>query len=243
MRIRPVCRGGTVGVAVAATLVLGAVPASAEPGDSSAYVADVALTLPGRGPVDVGPLAPASSDGTRTAQLPGIDVDGVLTAGLVTSSAELNEETGGVTARADLTDVGLGLPALSGRIDAVSAACEAGQHGTHGWSNLAGVDLPGVAVPADPEPNTKVALPMTTVVFNEQVTNDDGSLTVNAVRIEPHAVSGSGHVVLGQVRCGVPCPPVPLASGPGLWLGLGVLGLAAIPGGLVLRRRRAASAA
>lgn len=53
---------------------------------------------------------------------------------------------------------------------------------------------------------------------------------------------GKGDIVLAQAKCGPAAPPVPMASGAGLWLGLGLLGLAAIPiGGMVLRKRRAAT--
>ncbi len=96
---------------------------------------------------------------------------------------------------------------------------------------------------ANPAPNTKISLlGLATITFNEQIQNADGSLTVNAVHITLNALVGQGDVVLASATCGPAAPPVPLASGAGLWLGLGLLGLAAIPvGGMVLRKRRAAS--
>jgi hypothetical protein len=80
------------------------------------------------------------------------------------------------------------------------------------------------------------------IVFNEQITGGDGSLTVNAVHVYLNAVVGSGDVVLAQAKCGPAAPPIPLASGVGLWLGLGLLVLAAIPAAFVVRKRRTAIA-
>jgi hypothetical protein len=241
MRMRFVRRGGAIGVVVAAALVLGAMPASAAPGDGSAYAAKVAVTLLGAPAVTVGPLAASSTSGPTTANLLSIDAGGLVKAGVVSSSATLNQETGVVHAQADIANVGIGLAALTGTIGAVNATCDATQAGVTGSSTLADVKILGVAVGANPAPNTTVNLLLAKIVFNEQILNPaDGSLTVNAVHIYLNALVGSGDVILAQAKCGPAAPPVPLASGIGLWLGLGLLGLAAIPAALVIRNRRSA---
>lgn len=242
MRMRFAGRGGAIGVAVAASLVLGAMPASAAPGDGSAYAVDVAVTLLGQPAVNVGPLAPSNTGGPTEASLASVNVPGIVSAGVVTSQAVLNEETGEVHAEADVANVNIGLAALTGSIGAVEATCDATQSGTTGSTTLANVQLPGVSVPVNPAPNTTINLPLVSIVFNEQIENADGSLTVNAVHIRLNALVGMGDIVLASATCGPAAPPVPLASGAGLWLGLGLLGLAAIPvGGMVIRKRRAAA--
>lgn len=242
MRMRIVRRGGAVGAVIAASLVLGVPPASATPGDGEAYAVEVAVTLPGAPAGKAGPLAPSNSGGPRVVSVAGVDAAGIVTAGPVTSESTLNEDTGGVHARAGLADVGIGLPALKGAIGAVNATCDATPAGTTGSASIANAELPGVSVPVNPAPNTTIALPSVTLVVNEQIRNPDGSLTVNGVHLEPDAPAGRGDIILAHARCGPAAPPVPLASGTGLWLGLGLLGLAAIPvTGMVIRKRRAAT--
>lgn len=242
MRMRFASRGGAIGVAVVASLMLGALPASAAPGDGSAYAANVAVTLLGAPAVNVGPLAPTNTGGPTDASLASINAAGLVTAGLVTTQSVLNEETGEVHAQADIANVGINLGALDGSIEAVNATCDATQAGVTGSSTLAGVSLPGVSVPVNPAPNTTINLALATITFNEQIENQDGSLTVNAVHITLNALVGTGDVILAHARCGPAAPPVPLASGAGLWLGLGLLGLAAIPvSRAMLNKRRAAA--
>ncbi len=243
MRMRFARRTGAVGVAVVASLVIGALPASAAPGDGSAFVAKVSVSLLGAAAVNVGPLAPSNSNGPTSAQLASVNAAGLVTAGVVTSSATLNEETGEVHAQADLANVGIGLGALGGTIGAVNATCDATQAGTTGSANIANVQLAGISVPVNPAPNTTINLALAKVVFNEQISNPDGSLTVNAVHITLNALVGTGDVILAQAKCGPAAPPVPMASGAGLWIGLGLLALMAIPvGGVVVRKRRDAAA-
>lgn len=242
MRMRFVRRGGAVGAVVAAALVLGAMPASAAPGDGSAYAAKVSVTLLGTPAVNVGPLAPSNTNGPTASNLASVNAAGIVTAGVVTSSATLNQETGVVHAQADIADVGIGLAALTGKIGAVNATCDATQAGITGSSTLAGVAIPGVNVAANPAPNTTVNLLLAKIVFNEQIIGGDGSLTVNAVHVYLNALVGTGDVVLAQAKCGPAAPPIPLASGAGLWLGLGLLVLAAVPATFVIRKRRTAIA-
>ena len=158
MRMRFARRGGAIGVAIAASLLLGAMPASAAPGDGSAYGVKVSVTLLGSPAVNVGPLAPSNTNGPTNANLASVNAAGLVTAGVVTSSATLNQETGVVHAQADIANVGLGLAALTGKIGAVNATCDATQAGVTGSSTLANVNIPGVNVSANPGVNTTVNL-------------------------------------------------------------------------------------
>ncbi|CRK62173.1 hypothetical protein [Alloactinosynnema sp. L-07] len=242
-------RGGAVGLMAAAALLVGALPASAAPGDGSAYVASANLTLLGSPAVNVAPLAPSNTDGPTTAQLASLNIPTVVSAGVVTSRAERDDATGAVHAEADLANVQIALAGL-GSIGAIEAVCDATQAGNSGTTTLANVQLAGVTVGASPAPNTTISVPsgpipppLVSITFNEQINNPDGSLTVNAVHIKLNALLGTGDVILGQARCGPAAPPIPMASGAGLWIGLGLLGVAAIPVTITVLRRRALTAA
>jgi hypothetical protein len=229
------------GVVTGAALLLGSLPASAAPGDGSAYAAKVNVTLLGASAVNVGPLSPSNTNGPTSAALATITVPGLLTTGAVTSSAQLDQNTGVVHTEAAIAGAKatIGLATINAGV--VKSACDATQAGIKLTSTLANVTIPGVQVPVDPAPNTTVnVLGLVSVVFNEQLDNQDGSRTVNAIHIKLNAVVGSGDVILASSTCGPAAPPMPMASGAGLWIGLGVLGVIAVPAGaLVVRRRRA----
>lgn len=249
MRSRTVRRGGLLGLATAAALVVGAVPAYAAPGDGSAYVAGASVTLLGQAPITVGPLAPSNAAGPTSASL--VNIPGpLITAGVVTSAASLDESTGAVHAEANVANANVALGGLSISADAVNVDCDATQDGTTGSTVLANVVLPGgTVVPANPAPNTVIAVPsaplpaLVSITFNEQINNADGSLTVNGIHVRLNALLGTGDVIVSHAQCGPAALPVPLASGAGLWIGLGLLGLIAVPVGVVALRRRAAATA
>ena len=81
------------------------------------------------------------------------------------------------------------------------------------------------------------------VIFNEQIKNNDGSLTVNAIHVKLlQGVLGSigtGDIIISSATCGPAGLPIPMASGAGLWIGLGLLGVVAAPVAFVALRRRA----
>lgn len=245
MHNRMARRVGLVGLAVAAALVAGTAPASAAPGDGSAYALDVALTLPVVGAVNVGPIAASNTDGPTSASVASINVPGVLGTGVLTSEATRDDATGIVHSEASTANVNIGLAGL-GTIGLVTAVCDATQEGNTGSTTLANVNLAGITVGSNPSPNTTFSiagpLPGTTlgqIVFNEQIANPDGSLTVNAIHITFNALTvATGDIIISSATCGPAAPPIPLASGAGLWIGLGLIGAAAIPVGIVLLRKR-----
>ncbi|PPK68926.1 choice-of-anchor P family protein [Actinokineospora auranticolor] len=240
-------RALAVAAATACVLLAGATPASAAPGDASAYVADAGVKLASASVVDLGPLAPSGTAGAPTARLARLALPGVAGADLVTSSASRDDDTGVVRAGADLANVTLPLAQL-GRIGAIDVDCEATQAGITGRTALTDVRLAGVKVPLDPPPNTVVSVPtgpspLVSLTFNEQTRSRDGALTVNGVHLRLNAAVGEGDVVLGSATCGAAAAPVPLASGVGLWLGAGLLAMVAVPvAAVVVRRRRAVAA-
>ncbi|MBM7772356.1 hypothetical protein JOD54_002560 [Actinokineospora baliensis] len=231
-------RACATGVIAAVAVLAGATPAAAAPGDGSAYVASSELALLGQTTAKVGPLAPSSTEGVTSAQLASLDVDGVATAGLVTSAASRDDHTGVVHAEASLADVSVLLSEL-GDVGAINVACDATQAGVTGSTTLAGVELSVADVPVEPAPNTTIGVPgVATLVLNEQIRHADGSLTVNGIHLRLNALVGEGDLVLGSATCGVAAPPMPMASGAGLWAGLALLALVAVPVGVTAIRRR-----
>jgi len=255
MKSSLVRRGGLLAAVVASVVLAGAAPASAAPGDGSAYGVKVDVKLLGQDAVKAGPFAAANTEGPTSSSLAKVDLKGVLTAGAINTEAERDENSGAVTAKASTADVGLPLlKAALGDvgIKVVEAVCTATQKGVEGSTKLVGANLGSVGkVDATPAANTQIkvglgALNVATIILNEQVKNSDGSLTVNAVHVkllgEGLNALGSGDVIVSSATCGPAAPPMPLASGAGLWIGLGLLGAVAVPVGTRIYRRRSAQA-
>jgi hypothetical protein len=260
MRVRPKTRtltrrGGVAVLAAIAALLVGAIPASAAPGDASAYGAKLNLSLLGSQAVSAGSFAEANANGPITNTFTGVDLPTVLKTGVLNASAERDDKTGGVFSRASTADVKLDLlKAVTGGISAtlIEAECEATQKGLSGKSKLAGVNLGKLGVVnSDPAPNTKVdvnlvGVDIAEIIFNEQIKNADGGLTVNAVHLKllggVLGSIGTGDLVLSSATCGPAGLPIPMASGAGLWIGLGLLAAAALPVAVVAVRRHRALA-
>ncbi|QYN26116.1 hypothetical protein K1T34_22270 [Amycolatopsis sp. DSM 110486] len=236
---------------VASIALAGAVPASAAPGDGSAYGVNVDVKLLGASAVKLGPLAAANTDGPTSNSTVSANAAGILTAGVINTSAVRDDNSGAVTAKASTADVGLPLlKAALGNvgIKAVEAVCTATQEGVKGSSTLVGADLGSVGdIDSNPAPNTQIKVGLgpvnvATLILNEQIKNKDGSLTVNALHLKllggVVGALGSGDVIVSSATCGPAAPPMPLASGAGLWAGLGVLAAIAVPVGLRFTRRR-----
>ncbi|MFE2757069.1 choice-of-anchor P family protein [Actinosynnema sp. NPDC059335] len=236
------------GLVAVAAMLLGAAPASAAPGDASSYGARLDLALPVGGAVTAGPFAAATADGPTTNTFAGLDVPQVVKSGVLTTSASRDDKTGAVTSRASTADVRLDLLRLAlGDVSAelVEAECSATQKGVTGTSTLAGLHLGRLGgLEAEPAANTTVDVDLLGVdvaklVLNEQVRNPDGSLTVNAFHLTlTGGELGGGDLVLSSATCGPAGLPIPMASGAGLWIGLGLLALFGVPVGAVALRRR-----
>ncbi len=251
MRVRMTRRAAVVGLVAVAALVVGAAPASAAPGDASAHGARLDLSLLGRDAVSAGPFAAAVADGPTTNAFAAVEVPDVLRTGVINASASRDDKTGGVGSWASTADVRLALlDGVTGGVSAelVEAECAATQKGVVGKAQLVGLDLGGLGeVDAEPAPNTTLEVDLlgvdiAKIVLNEQVRNADGSLTVNALHLTLVGGAlgsiGSGDLVLSSATCGPAGLPIPMASGAGLWIGLGLLALFGVPVGAVALRRR-----
>jgi hypothetical protein len=237
------------GVSIAAgALVLGiAGPAAAA--QASSYAANVNVTLLSGQVVQAGPLV-GSSVGNSPNTLASLNVGGLVTTGVVTTTATATPATGAFGSTATVANLGISIAGLSIGAGAVAANCSATQAGTSGSVNLTGLtaSLAGlaIAIPGTITPNTVVGIavgPITiaTLTLDEQIVNADGGRTVNAIHLR--LLGGllgsiaSGDVIVSSATCGPAVLPVPLASGPGLYLGLGVVGVLAV-GWYGVRRRR-----
>ncbi|HEX4701126.1 MAG TPA: choice-of-anchor P family protein [Pseudonocardiaceae bacterium] len=259
MRFRIVRRGGVLALVAVAALLAGVVPASAAPGDGSAYGVKVDVALLGANVVHVGPLAAASTSGPTSNSLASATVPGIVTAGVINTSADKDPNTGAVTAEASTAYVGLPLLVALGTVRAklIDAKCTATQSGEDGTTTLTDAKFGALGTLAvTPAPNSTVAVTVpgvgnvATLILNEQIHNGDGSLTVNAIHLHLLGGSGvgaigSGDVIISSATCGPAGLPMPVASGAGLWIGIGLLGAIAVPLGVgvgVVRRRRTSAA-
>ncbi|MFD9966240.1 choice-of-anchor P family protein [Amycolatopsis sp. NPDC058986] len=250
-------RSGLLAAVVASIALVGAAPAYAAPGDGSAYGVKVDVKLLGLDAVKAGPLAAANTNSPVQNSLAKVDLTGILTAGAINTEAKRDDNSGAVTAKASTADVGLPLlqKALGTvGVKAVEAVCTATQKGVEGSTTLVGANLGSLgAVDSKPAANTQLKVGLgpvnvATIILNEQIKNPDGSLTVNGLHVkllgEGLDALGSGDVIVSSATCGPAAPPMPLASGAGLWIGLGLLGAVAIPAGTwMIRKRRSATAA
>jgi len=252
MRSRLLRGGGLLAVAVATALLAGAAPAAAAPGDASAYGATVDVKSLGAEVVKAGPFAQAKASGPTADTYRQVNVHGVLTTGVINTAASRNEQTGAVQSSASTADVRLPLvqQALgSVYVKVIEAKCSAVQKGVSGSSTLAEANLGRLGdIPVAPPPNTTRvvnvgATPVATVILNEQIHNQDGSLTVNGLHVKLLGGAlnqlGSGDIVVSSATCGPAGPPIPLASGAGMWIAFGLLAAVALPAGVwALRNRR-----
>jgi hypothetical protein len=250
-------RGGVLAAVVASVVLAGSVPASAAAGDGSAYGAKATVTLLGAATVNVGPLVVSNTSGPTTATLASVGVPGILTTGVVNTSAIRDDNSGAVTATASTANVGLPLlsvPLGTVGAQAIEAKCVATQAGIVGTSTFAGASLGSLgAVAVNPAPNTTLQVTVlgasiATITLNEQISNPDGSLTVNALHVHliggTLASLGTGDVIVSSATCGPAGLPMPLASGPGMWIAFGLLGAVALPVGTrLVRKRRTVTAA
>ncbi|MGH3439155.1 MAG: choice-of-anchor P family protein [Sciscionella sp.] len=259
MRQRMLRGGGLVVLAAAAALVVGTVPASAATGGASAYGAQVQVSLLGQKAVDIPPTPSVTdTDNPSSKDLAHLNVNGVLHAKALAVKANKNTSTGEVTSSASVGV--LNLPLLAGVADgvptakAITATCDATTAGITGKTTIASLNLYRLgngAVGDNIAPDTTIALKagdvnIATLILNEQIHNSDGSLTVNAIHIRllgaALAQVAKGDIILSSATCGPAAPPTALASGAGLWIGLGLLGAVAVPTGVAVSRKRKAHA-
>jgi hypothetical protein len=172
--------------------------------------------------------------------------DGILSAGTLSTAVSIDPVTGTETATATAQTLALTFLAASVSAGSITVQCTAvvGQTPTATTNALNGVisgplGIPTINIPANPAPNTSFGIPgIATIVVNEQISNPDGSLTVNGLHVTVPGPTG-GDIIVTSATCGPAAAPVPMLSGSGLLTagGLAVIGIGGVRG---LRRRRQA---
>jgi hypothetical protein len=88
-------------------------------------------------------------------------------------------------------------------VEVVQSSCRADASGVTGSTTIVNGTLDGVALPANPAPNTVINVAGMQVILNEQILSAGGELTVNAIHIRLLPPLGSGDIIIAQSRCGV----------------------------------------
>jgi len=211
-------------------------PASAAPGASSSF------GLKCVGLISCGPFAASAFPGGPSSNsLAFANVAGLVTTKAINTTANST----GATASVNKLDVTLsGISTLTATT--VSSQCtiepapEGGTGGVSGSSSIVGgtiVIIGGtpITLATAPAPNTAVTVldpAVASVVLNRQTTASDGTLTVDAIFI---TLLNGQTVTVASSSCTPSGVPIPMASGTGLALGGGLLGILIL--GYVTRRR------
>jgi hypothetical protein len=154
----------------------------------------------------------------------------------LSASVSTNQAQAKVTS---MNTTGLLLPLLGTMSSgAITSSCVANSNGTFTLvSNVTSLSVGGSTFTGEAAVNhTFVTVGTTTVILNQQVAGPvTGSETVNA--IDFHFALGSDALIASST-CGPWASPVPIASGKGLALGLGLVGSVGVGYGTIYARRR-----
>jgi len=154
---------------------------------------------------DTGPLP--SSGGAREAKLLSAEVNGLLTADV------LHATTVGQNGRSDAEASVAGLQmTVSGNAIAADflmaravAVCSGGTCSASGDSEIAMLTVNGQSIAVSGNPNQTVALPVGSIILNEQIDDSSGdtcSITVNALHV---AIPGVADVVVSSAHADIRC--------------------------------------
>ncbi|HXW43299.1 MAG TPA: choice-of-anchor P family protein [Streptosporangiaceae bacterium] len=252
--MRRILRGGLVISALAGTFLLAAAPAvMAEPSTQSPEGIGIEANGTGTGFVTI------SSTPDATSTTPSPSSVGEVTVGAILNAHTLNAAVSGNTTTASVQSLDTtGLTPLLGAISAgvITSSCTANSGGgftetatVAGLSILGGSFTSGTPTVNDVLTLNPTLLPegitSVTVTLNEQVTGPvTGSETVNAVHIAIVTPLETQDIYIASSTCGPYNADVPVASGKGLAIGLGALGVVGLGAGATswYRRRRTTGA-
>lgn len=231
-----------VGVLSVASPAYAALPAPV----ADAYVVSTEA-LAGMVAVAPSPESTYPSGGTRT--LVGLNVGPVATDATLTATTAGNPADGTASASAAVDRLGLNLGVASVSLTGIDSTCRATPAGATGSGLIAGGSISVAGIPtnlqANAPANTRVSIPLVgSVVLNEQTTDADGVLTVNAVHITLLPSLNGADLVIGHAECGgaEPAAAVPMINPSVAGMGGGVV-LAGVLATVHVRRRNARNAA
>jgi len=190
------------------------------------------------------PPTPTSSytPGGTTTTL-GLAVGPFATNATLTAKTSGDPSTGDASASATVENLGVTIPGATIALTGINSTCNATPAGATGSGVIASGSvklplLPAITLKAGAGPNTGVSIPgIASIVLNQQSTDSNGVLTVNAVHIT--LLGGAGaNLIIGHASCGgapaVNTNPTPMISAP---VAAGA-GATAVVGGAVMLRRR-----
>ncbi|GAA1392360.1 hypothetical protein GCM10009639_23830 [Kitasatospora putterlickiae] len=187
-----------------------------------------------------------------TATLIGLSAGPFATDSTLTATTAGDPTAGTSSASATVDSIGVNFgPVGSATLTGVNATCTATPSGATGSGTIAGgtvtlpFPLPPVNLQANAPVNTTVSIPgIGQAVLNEQSTDADGVLTVNAVHFILLPELNGADLIIGHAQCGgaVPATPVPMINAQ-VASATGAAALAAGLGFVYLRRRDSGNAA
>ncbi|MFG2916137.1 choice-of-anchor P family protein [Kitasatospora sp. NPDC048298] len=186
------------------------------------------------------------SGGTQT--LVGLDIGPVATNSTLTATTAGNPADGTASASATVDKLGLDLGVASVSLTGVNSTCTATPTGATGSGLIAGGSVSVAGIPtnlqANAPANTRVSIPLVgSIVLNEQTTDANGVLTVNAVHITLLPSLNGANLVIGHAQCGgaEPAAAVPMINPSVAGMSGGAV-LAGILATVYVRRRNARNA-
>ncbi|MFF0393111.1 choice-of-anchor P family protein [Kitasatospora sp. NPDC004615] len=231
------------GAALAAGLFCSAAPAFAAltSPEALAYVVS-ADALNNNVAVPPQPQSTFPPGGTKT--LVGLSVGPFATNATLIATTAGDPTTGTSSASATVDQLSLTLgPALTGELTGVSSTCDADPGSATGNGVIASGTVTVLGVPttlqANAPKNTSLTVPgLGDVILNEQSTDANGVITVNAVHLTLLPALGGANVIVGHVECGgaPAAATVPMINTQVGLIG-GSLAAAAVFGTVYLRRR------
>lgn len=227
-----------VGILSAAAPAYAALPAP----EADAYVVS-SEALAGAVAVAPTPRSTYPSGGTET--LVGLDLGAFTTTSVLTAETDGNPADGTSSASAAVDKLALDLGVAQASLTGIESTCEATPTGAEGSGLIAGGSITVLGIPtnlqANAPANTKVSIPgVGSIVLNEQTTNADGVLSVNAVHITLLPALNGANLVIGHAECGgaEPAEAVPMID-PTVAGATGGVAVAGVLATVYLRRRNA----
>jgi hypothetical protein len=254
--MRNTIRRGLVLTALAGSCVMAAGPAAL----AQATQSPEGIALDATGPVALGPIADAHGPTfPNTVSVVGVTLPGLLVIGSTSTSAltstvtEPSATNNTATSAIDRISSVLTLPVVGGLLagTTVASSCVWNNGTFTETTTIESLTILGqtITIPATiPANDTLIGLPSVlgltlSVTLNQQVPGPGGSQTVNAIAVslgDSLIGNGTENIYLASSTCGpfTGTGGTPLASGAGLGIGLGLLGLLGAGLGAFYIRRR-----